>query len=72
MRLTVLGGGGFRVPLVYRAVAANPDRAVDELVLHDPDPHRLRLMEAVLEGLARRGGAGPPPRSARPEVPGCA
>ncbi len=59
MRLTVLGGGGFRVPLVYRAVAADPDRAVDELVLHDPDPHRLRLMEAVLEGLARRDGADP-------------
>lgn len=68
MRLTVLGGGGFRVPLLYRAVAADPDRAVDELVLHDPDPHRLRLMEAVLEGLARHGDADQPGPSGRPRV----
>lgn len=58
MRLAVLGGGGFRVPLVYRAVASDPDGTVDEIVLHDRDPRRLRRIEAVLQGLLRRHPAG--------------
>lgn len=53
MRLTVLGGGGFRVPLIYRAIATEPDGPdVDELVLHDLDPSRLRRIAAVLEEIA--------------------
>ena len=42
MRLTILGGGGFRVPLVHQALLA--DRGVErvtELVLYDVDPARL-------------------------------
>jgi 6-phospho-beta-glucosidase len=66
MRLTVLGGGGFRVPLVHRALLEDAgDRAgrVTELVLHDTDPARLRAVGAVLAHQAEahgasRGGAG--------------
>ncbi|MQA12006.1 MAG: 6-phospho-beta-glucosidase [Pseudonocardiaceae bacterium] len=49
MRLVVLGGGGFRVPLVHARLLHDPDRLVDELVLHDVDPARLRAIGAVLE-----------------------
>jgi len=58
MKLTILGGGGFRVPLVHRALLADegPGRVTD-LVLHDLDPVRLRTVAAVLadaEAAARR------------------
>ncbi|MFJ1654316.1 6-phospho-beta-glucosidase [Streptomyces sp. NPDC088337] len=49
MRLTILGGGGFRVPLVYGALLA--DRAegrVTEVVLHDLDAGRLSAVSRVL------------------------
>lgn len=48
MRLVILGGGGFRVPLVYRALLARPTLGIDELVLHDVDADRLRVICAVL------------------------
>ncbi|MEV4318299.1 6-phospho-beta-glucosidase [Actinocrispum sp. NPDC049592] len=58
MRLVILGGGGFRVPLVHASLLADPDRLVDELVLHDVHADRLRAIGAVLdqqaEGLAWR------------------
>lgn len=47
MRLTILGGGGFRVPLVYAALVAE-DSGVDTVVLHDTDPARVRAVRAVL------------------------
>ncbi|MEU6423444.1 6-phospho-beta-glucosidase [Streptomyces spiralis] len=49
MRLTILGGGGFRVPLVYGALLG--DRAegrVTEVVLHDLDAGRLNAVSRVL------------------------
>ncbi|MFJ3230583.1 6-phospho-beta-glucosidase [Streptomyces sp. NPDC086787] len=49
MRLTILGGGGFRVPLVYGALLT--DRAegrVTEVVLHDTDDARLSAIARVL------------------------
>ncbi|MEU1055708.1 6-phospho-beta-glucosidase [Streptomyces sp. NPDC005876] len=49
MRLTILGGGGFRVPLVYGALLG--DRAegrVTDVVLHDLDPARLTAVTRVL------------------------
>ncbi|MEP9381517.1 6-phospho-beta-glucosidase [Nocardioides sp. KR10-350] len=55
MRLTILGGGGFRVPLVFRAVSgdgADPAAlGVDELVLYDVSAERLGVIGAVLEEL---------------------
>ncbi|MFF3906911.1 6-phospho-beta-glucosidase [Streptomyces sp. NPDC001848] len=49
MKLTILGGGGFRVPLVYGALLA--DRAegrVTRVVLHDLDADRLSAVTRVL------------------------
>ncbi|ATG50462.1 6-phospho-beta-glucosidase [Brachybacterium vulturis] len=55
MKLAILGGGGFRVPLVYEAVAtAATGLAVDEVSLHDVDPARLRTISAVIDGIAER------------------
>lgn len=48
MKLTVLGGGGFRVPLVYRALLGD-DSVVTRLVLYDVDRARLDAIAAVLE-----------------------
>ncbi|SDT43007.1 6-phospho-beta-glucosidase [Jiangella sp. DSM 45060] len=56
MRLTILGGGGFRVPLVHRALASE-ESGVDTVVLHDTDAERVRAVRAVLE--ERSGGRGP-------------
>ena len=65
MRLTILGGGGFRVPLVHRALCAPAaDRLVDELVLHDTDPLRLRAISNVLAASPSSGTAGPAVRIA--------
>lgn len=50
MRLTILGGGGFRVPLVYGALLAGGP--VTRVVLHDTDETRLRVIEHVLAGQA--------------------
>lgn len=53
MRLTILGGGGFRVPLVYGALLGDHhERRVDELVLHDVDATRLGVVEHVLRQMA--------------------
>lgn len=49
MKLTILGGGGFRVPLVYGALLG--DRAegrVTRVVLHDLDAQRLSAVTRVL------------------------
>ncbi|WP_410624796.1 6-phospho-beta-glucosidase [Amycolatopsis sp. cmx-8-4] len=46
MRLALLGGGGFRVPLVHGALLAGGD--ITELVLHDVDAGRLAAIERVL------------------------
>ncbi|MET7745470.1 6-phospho-beta-glucosidase [Streptomyces sp. NPDC005385] len=49
MRLTILGGGGFRVPLVHGALLG--DRAegrVTQVVLHDLDADRLSAVARVL------------------------
>ena len=49
MRLTILGGGGFRVPLVYRALLADRGKGrVTDVVLHDLDPARTAVIGRVL------------------------
>lgn len=56
MRLMIAGGGGFRVPLVYRALCAGPFAGlVRELVLYDVDPARLTAINAVLASFAGQG-----------------
>ncbi|KOU72273.1 6-phospho-beta-glucosidase [Streptomyces sp. MMG1533] len=49
MRLTILGGGGFRVPLVYRALLGDHGEGrVTEVTLHDVDASRLATIRRVL------------------------
>jgi 6-phospho-beta-glucosidase len=63
MRLMIAGGGGFRVPLVYRALSTGPFAGlVRELVLFDVDPGRLAAIEAVLAALDATT-PGPPVRT---------
>lgn len=53
MRLTIVGGGGFRVPQVFEAAAdpAGPVR-ITEVALYDVDEARLRVMARVLGRMA--------------------
>ncbi len=57
MKLTIVGGGGFRVPLVYGALLKKRAQLpFDEIVLHDVDEMRLKRMSSVLDGLAAEHG----------------
>jgi 6-phospho-beta-glucosidase len=49
VRVTILGGGGFRVPLICRELAAS-GLAVEEIVLFDVSAPRLRVITDVLAG----------------------
>ena len=61
MKLAIIGGGGFRVPLVYGALLGAAGRlGLDEVVLHDVHEHRLTRIGTVLDGLARERGAALP------------
>ncbi|MEO7119331.1 MAG: 6-phospho-beta-glucosidase, partial [Candidatus Limnocylindrales bacterium] len=64
MKIALLGGGGFRVPMVYGALL-DRGRAigVDEVTLYDIDRSRLDHIAPVLEGLARERGHSIPIRS---------
>ncbi len=53
MKLVIIGGAGFRVPQVVEAVARSGP--VDEVVLVDTEPQRLRTMLAVVSQLASTG-----------------
>ncbi|MBB1516628.1 6-phospho-beta-glucosidase [Tessaracoccus sp. MC1679] len=61
MKLVILGGGGFRVPLVYDAVATNalsasgrPAVDITEVVLHDTSASRLEAIGRVIGERARQ------------------
>jgi 6-phospho-beta-glucosidase len=64
MKLAILGGGGFRVPLVYGALLHDRPGSgrprVDDVSLHDVDPARLAAIEQVLRQMA--GGSPDAPR----------
>jgi 6-phospho-beta-glucosidase len=62
MRLTIIGGGGFRVPLVYRALAHSSDtpRLIDEVVLYDVDAIRLAAISNVIAAIAAKVPDGGP------------
>jgi 6-phospho-beta-glucosidase len=50
VKLTILGGGGFRVPLVYGALLTDhAEGRVTEVVLHDLDDSRLYAVARVLD-----------------------
>jgi 6-phospho-beta-glucosidase len=54
VRLAIIGGGGFRVPLVYGALLRQG--RFEEVVLYDVDPARLDRIALVLEGQAAAHG----------------
>ena len=57
MQLAILGGGGFRVPLIVRAAAARISAGrgphIDEIVCYDVDPERSAAIAAVLADVSR-------------------
>ena len=60
MRLAVVGGGGFRVPLVFEALLGESAAlGVREVVLHDVDRSRLAVVNTVL-GQMRSAAVDPP------------
>jgi 6-phospho-beta-glucosidase len=59
VRVIILGGGGFRVPLIASELTAS-GLPVSELVLYDPDAARLTVIAAVLAGLPAGPGAAAP------------
>lgn len=62
MRLTILGGGGFRVPLVYGALLGDRGEGrVSHVTLYDEDPGRLTAMARVLADQAAAAGAADAP-----------
>jgi len=64
VKLTIVGGGGFRVPLLHGALLARRDVfRVDDLVLHDVDDGRLGRIATVLRGQAAEHGDGVPFRT---------
>ncbi len=60
MRLLILGGGGFRVPHVYKALLADSGHDISEVVLYDTEVDRLQPMRDLLEQIPGDG--------ARPEI----
>ncbi|GAA1342557.1 6-phospho-beta-glucosidase [Arthrobacter roseus] len=52
MKLSILGGGGFRVPLVFRALSSGRFAGlITDVALFDSDPRRLAAMERVLASM---------------------
>lgn len=61
MKLTIIGGGGFRVPLIYSALLADEGSPrIDDVALYDTDPARLSTIERVL--CAQSAGYSDAPR----------
>jgi 6-phospho-beta-glucosidase len=64
MKLAVLGAGGFRTPVVYRAIASGGTQTrYDELALYDVDSARLQRIEGVLRGIDEDQGSSVPYRA---------
>jgi 6-phospho-beta-glucosidase len=60
MRLVILGGGGFRVPLVYQALLSDRGEGrITSVVLYDTDRTRLASIGSVLRQQAGPASSGP-------------
>src|SRR3954465_10576254 len=58
MKIAILGGGGFRVPLVFGALLARAGRlGLEHVSLYDVDAARLAQITPVLQGLEQERGA---------------
>ncbi len=65
MKLTILGGGGFRVPLVVRALSSGRFAGlITDVALYDADQRRVQAMERVLESMPVPDGGSRPRISA--------
>jgi 6-phospho-beta-glucosidase len=57
MKIALLGGGGFRVPMVFEALLARASGlGLDEVTLYDVSELRLAQITPVLEGLEQERG----------------
>ena len=53
MKLTIIGGGGFRVPQIFEAISRDTEAVrITDLCLFDSDPERVAAIEAVLAQMA--------------------
>jgi 6-phospho-beta-glucosidase len=61
MKLTLIGAGGFRTPVIYRALAAGEVATrYDEVAFYDIDQGRLDRIACVLDGISDELGAKAP------------
>jgi 6-phospho-beta-glucosidase len=61
MKLTLIGAGGFRTPVIYRALATGQvTTRYDEVAFYDIDQGRLDRIGSVLDGISEEVGATVP------------
>jgi 6-phospho-beta-glucosidase len=61
MKLTLIGAGGFRTPVIYRALAGGEVKTrYDEIAFYDVDRARLDRIGSVLDGIAEQLGSSTP------------
>src|SRR6476660_8595861 len=61
MKLTLIGAGGFRTPVIYRALAAGEVATkYDEVAFYDIDQGRLDRIGCVLDGISEELGVTVP------------
>ena len=64
MKVTLIGGGGFRAPMLDRSLAWGADAiGIDEVVSYDTDEARLRSIADVLQAMDEERGGGLPRRT---------
>jgi 6-phospho-beta-glucosidase len=64
VKLVIIGAGGFRTPVIHRAIAQGATRTrYDEVVLYDVDAARLARIESVMRGTEAELGASVPFRT---------
>lgn len=54
MKLAIIGGGGFRVPLIIRALRSGQYPAITSVSLYDTDQARLQGIKAVIDAMPIR------------------
>ena len=57
MKITLIGAGGVRTPLLVHGLAATGDNVhLEELAFWDTDPECLKTMGRVAEAMGKRSG----------------
>ncbi len=56
MKVAVLGGGGFRTPLLYRSLVTAEFPPPEQIILHDVDAQRMARIRSVIRGMAEERG----------------